>query len=89
MLLDGFIFGLIATTSLVAALFFLRFWRRTRDFLFAAFALAFLFQAATTTAMVFIADRNPDNFHPWMYLTQLCTYLLILAAIVRKNRRSR
>jgi hypothetical protein len=86
MLLDGFIFGLIATTSLVAALFFLRFWHRTRDLLFAAFALAFLFQGGTAIAMVYIHDANPDSFHSWMYVTQLCTYLLILAAILRKNR---
>lgn len=89
MLLDGFIFGLIATTSLVAALFFLRFWRRTRDFLFASFAIAFLLQAATAVAMVFVPDANPDSFHPWIYLAQLCTYLVILAAIVRKNRGTR
>jgi hypothetical protein len=86
MLLDGFIFGLITTTSYVAALFFLRFWRRTRDFLFAAFAIAFLVQGTTALAMVHIHDADPDAFHPWMYVTQLCTYLVILVAIIRKNK---
>lgn len=89
MLLDGFIYGLTATSSLVAALFFLRFWRRTGDLLFASFALAFFFQGALSTAMVFLHDANQDSIHPWMYVMQLCTYLLILLAILRKNRRTR
>jgi hypothetical protein len=86
-LFDGFMLGFVATASLVAAMFFLRFWYRTHDFLFFAFAVAFLFQAATSLASVFL--RKPDGVSPWLYIGQLCTYLLILAAILRKNRRAR
>lgn len=83
MLLDGFSLGFLATTSLVAAIFFLRFWVRTRDFLFLAFAIAFAFEALSRTAMVFM--NHPDA-GSWIYAVRLGTYLLILFAILRKNR---
>jgi hypothetical protein len=84
---DGFMLGFVATASLVAAMFFLRFWHRTRDFLFLAFAIAFLYQAISSTGSVFLAQLNSVN--EWFYFVQLCTYLLILAAILAKNRRAR
>ena len=87
MLFDGFILGFVATTSLVASMFFLRFWHRTRDFLFIAFSIAFFFQGVTSTASVFLSQ--PNGVRTWLYIGQLCTYLLILAAILRKNRRAR
>ena len=42
----AFVSGLIAMAYAVAGVFFLRFWRRTRDSLFAAFGLAFWLFAA-------------------------------------------
>jgi hypothetical protein len=87
MLLDGFTLGFIATSSVVAAMFFLRFWRRTGDFLFLAFATAFLLQAISSTVNIFTS--NPDSVRSWMYVPQVCAYLLILLAILRKNRSAR
>ena len=40
--LYDFLSGAVALGFFVCALFFLRFWRRTRDALFLAFALAFV-----------------------------------------------
>ncbi len=39
--LEAFLLGVIATSSLTAGVFFLKFWRKTRDSLFLAFGLAF------------------------------------------------
>jgi hypothetical protein len=86
MLFDGFVIGFVATSSLVAAMFFFRFWQRTRDFLFIAFSIAFFFQALTSAASVFL--NHPNGVRAWLYVGQLCTYVLILAAILRKNRRA-
>jgi hypothetical protein len=83
---DGFILGFVATAALVAGMFFLRFWRRTHDILFLAFATAFLFQAAASTATVFM--RNPIGVSFWFYLGQILTYLLIILAILSKNFRN-
>lgn len=86
MLIEGFSQGFVATASLVAAIFFLRFWTRTRDFLFIAFAIAFGAEAITRTIM---ALKNiPDTGYSWVYVERLLEYLFILFAILRKNRKS-
>ena len=87
MLIDGFSLGFIATASLVAAMFFLRFWKRTGDFLFLAFAIAFGAEAITRTIMALkhISDTN----YSWVFVERLLEYLFILLAILRKNRRAR
>lgn len=85
MLIEGFSQGFVATASLVAAMFFLRFWMRARDFLFMAFAIAFAAEAITRTIMVL--KGIPDTNYSWVYVERLLEYLFILFAILRKNRR--
>jgi hypothetical protein len=81
-----FLSGLITMGYLVAGLFFLRFWRRTGDPLFLAFALAFwllgLTQALLALANVPIEERS------WLYLIRLAAFSLILFSIWSKNRRA-
>ena len=84
MTLYDFLSGAVAFGFLVAGLFFLRFWSRTRDFLFLAFAAAFwllgLGQALLALASV------PQEERSWLYLIRLAAFTLILIAVVRKNR---
>ena len=84
MLID-FLSGAITMGFIVAGLFFLRFWRRTRDSLFVAFALAFwllgLGQALLSFTDIPVEERS------WLYLLRLAAFLLILVSIWRKNRR--
>ncbi len=84
--IEGFLLGVIATSSLAAGLFFLRFWRDTRDSLFLAFAAAFLIEAGNRTAMMFAV--HPNDASTWLYLVRCLAFLLIVAGIVYKNRRS-
>lgn len=86
MLIDGFSLGFLATASLVVAMFFLRFWTRTRDFLFLAFAIAFAVEAGMRVAMVFM---NLPDANSGVYIARLASYLLVLGAILRKNRSAR
>jgi hypothetical protein len=85
MILITFLSGAVTALFLIAALFFLRFWRKMRDGLFLAFAWAFLLlglgQALLTLAVI------PDEERSWLYLVRLAAFALILAAIIRKNRR--
>ncbi|HEU4621457.1 MAG TPA: DUF5985 family protein [Burkholderiaceae bacterium] len=77
--------GAIAACSLIAALFFLRFWRSSHDRFFLWFALSFLIEAVNR---VFIAvDFGIDEAAPVAYMIRLVAYGLILYAIVEKNRR--
>ena len=81
-----FLSGAVTFGFLVAGLFFLRFWRKTRDGLFLAFAAAFVLLGVNQALLVFsgipVEERSP------IYLLRLTAFLLIIVAIVRKNARS-
>ncbi len=83
-MIDGFLVGVIATASLAAGLFFLRFWRDTRDSLFLAFGIAFLIEGVNRA--VLIRTEHPNEGSPWVYLVRCFAFLIILAGIVNKNR---
>jgi hypothetical protein len=82
-IIEAFLVGVIATSSLIAGVFFLKFWRKTRDFLFLAFGLAFVIEALNRCAFLFLAKPNEGN--PYIYIVRLFAFLLILSAILRKN----
>lgn len=84
--LDLFLLGYIAAASIVAALFFLRFWKETRDFLFMAFALFFVVQGATRALA--LSTASPNVVVDWEYALRLGAVLVVVAAILRKNARS-
>ena len=75
--------GATAMGFLVAALFFLRFWRRTADGLFAAFAVAFVLMAANQATPVLLGLRSEEI--SGVYILRLAAFLLIILAILRKN----
>jgi hypothetical protein len=79
--------GAVAMASCVATLFFLRFWRQTRDEFFLLFAAAFGIDAATR--LVLGVGRLSEETEPLIYLARLVTFGLIIVAIVRKNRPNR
>ena len=75
--------GAICMGSLVIALFFLRFWRTSKDRFFLYFALSFAiegvhrFYSALDPAL---SEASPEH-----YLIRLLAYALILWAIIEKN----
>jgi hypothetical protein len=75
--------GMVTAGYLACGLFFLRFWSRSRDFLFLAFAAAFWLLALNAAAVTLIPA--PDERRAWFYLLRVAAYLLIAVAIVRKN----
>jgi uncharacterized membrane protein HdeD (DUF308 family) len=79
--------GAVAMASFVAALFFLRFWRQTRDVFFLLFAVAFGLDAASRIALA--VSQVSEETEPLFYLARLFMFGLILVAIVQKNRPSR
>lgn len=79
-----FLNGANVMGTAVAALFFLRFWRQTGDRLFASFALAFALLGANWLAL---SLTSPDyELRPLLYLIRLAAFVLIIAAIIDKNR---
>jgi hypothetical protein len=79
--------GAVAMASFVATLFFLRFWRQTRDPFFLLFALAFGLDAATRLTLGL--SHVSDETEPLFYLARLVTFGFIIVAIVHKNRSKR
>jgi uncharacterized protein DUF5985 len=84
---NSIMLGAVAMASSIAALFFLRFWRQTRDTLFLLFSVAFAVDALTRLALGLGNVSNEQE--PLFYLARFITFGLILAAIANKNRGSR
>jgi uncharacterized membrane protein len=72
----------------IAGLFFLRFWRETRDRLFLAFAVAFWMLALQRMALIIVPEPATDTVTS-LYLIRLAAFVLILLAILDKNRAHR
>jgi hypothetical protein len=83
--LEVLLMGAIAMASAVAALFFLRFWRDTGDRLFAIFSAAFILLGITRIGLA-MSQTHSEGQTYW-YWVRLAAFLLILIAIVDKNRR--
>ena len=80
-----FFSGAVTLGFLVAAGFFLRFWRQTADRLFLAFALAFvLFALNQALASWLTVVIEPASL---IYGLRVLGFVIILGAIVDKNAR--
>ena len=76
--------GALAMGFAVAGLFFVRFWRDTRDRLFAFFALTFFILAVNRVGTAFIVEQAERGDH--LYWVRFFAFALILLAVVDKNR---
>lgn len=83
----AFINGALTMGFAVAGFFFLRFWARTRDGLFIAFALAFWLLALNAGLVILLGQ--PREELSFVYLLRLAAFLLIIVAILRKNMGAR
>ena len=82
--LATFLSGAVALGYVVCGLFFLRFYRSTRDPLFRSFALAFFLLGIGQTVLTLW--QTPTEQRAPIFLFRLAAYALIIVAIVRKNR---
>jgi len=81
-----FLSGAVTLGYLVAAGFFLRFWRKTADRFFLAFGAAFvLFALNQFLAAVLAVVSEPASL---IYALRVLGFILIIAAIVDKNVRN-
>jgi peptidoglycan/LPS O-acetylase OafA/YrhL len=78
-----FLHGMVTMGFLIAGLFFLRFWRRTKDRLFIVFALAFWLLALNQAFLGFAGDTDPNE--SWEFLPSLGAFGLLILAILIKN----
>ena len=85
MTLYDFLSGAVTLGFLLCGLHFLGFWKRTRDSLFLAFAFAF-WLLGLNQALLALADI-PVEERSWVYLLRLAAFVLIIIAVVAKNRK--
>lgn len=80
-----FLSGAIAMASFAAAFVFMRFHRKVEDRFFLFFAAAFAFFGLERVVLIII--RGMDEHYPQVYLIRLLGFVLIIAAILDKNKK--
>jgi hypothetical protein len=76
--------GAILLGHAVIGLYFLRFWRQTRERLFGWFAVAFFILAVERIIIITVVPEI--RHHPLFYCTRLVAFLVIAWAIWDRNR---
>lgn len=82
--MSQFLSGAIMMACWVAGLFFFRFWKKTADRLFAIFAVAFWMLASERLILAMIQEAN--EVRGYVYIIRFLAFVLILWAIIDKNR---
>lgn len=78
-----FFLGVFTALCFVAGLYFLKFWRKTRDPLFLAFAASFFVRGFNDGIRV--SMPHPNEATLWSFAVSAASSLLIVIAIVKKN----
>jgi len=81
-----FISGAMGVASLVIGFFFTQFYKKLGDRFFLLFAIAFYILAFERVVLLFYQVKNETQ--PAVYLIRLAAFIIILAAIVDKNRKT-
>lgn len=85
--LSNFLGGAIVFGFCLTGLYFLKFWRRTRDPFFGIFALAFFIMGVGRVVEAIV--RNAHASTPAVYVFRLVAFGIIIYAIVQKNMASK
>ena len=81
---NQFLSGAICMAYVVVTIFFLKFWKKTRDSLFLCFAAAFvLFTIVRISLSVISQESEARGF---LYLGRGLAVLLIVVAVIQKNK---
>lgn len=83
-----FMWGVLSMSSAVAALFFVRFWRASRERLFVFFALAFAGLTANWIGLAIIDHPTDEAQQEYAYVVRLLAFVILIIGIIDKNRRS-
>jgi len=77
-----FLYGIIFASALTATIFFLQFWRNTKDRLFLYFGLCFGLLGIERLILAFMSLEKEHT----VFFIRLLAFSLIIVAIVQKNR---
>jgi hypothetical protein len=85
--INDVISGALVMGYLIAAIFFLKFYKTTKDRLFALFAAAFAILSCQRVALALTTKTVEDTV--LIYIIRLIAFLIILFAIIDKNIQSK
>jgi len=81
--MDQILSGMYVAGYAIAGLFFLRFWRASRDRLFIFFSVAFW--VLGLQRLMLAVSTVPTEDQTYLYVIRLIAFLIILYAIIDKN----
>lgn len=86
-----FLSGITFITFAASGVFFLKFYKTSRDPFYLYFCLAcWLLAIERVAILVFIGPaKTSGESSPWVYLIRLIAFLMIMIAIINKNRNRR
>ena len=70
---------------MMVGLFFLKFWRKTKDRFFLNFSIAF-FMLSFERWLLLKWGGNVDETETWVYFVRLAAFIMIAVSIIDKNR---
>jgi hypothetical protein len=79
--------GALMMACFVVGMFFMKFWRKSHDKLFFMFALAFFTLSIERLVLGYLGTNN--EISPKVYFFRMSAFLIILFAIINKNRDSK
>lgn len=91
--LGSFFAGIAMCAFLASAIFFLKFWRASGDKFFLYFSVAcglLAFERVLLLILlpdIHIGAHTPES-QAWVYLVRLAAFLVIIGAVIERNRKS-
>ena len=82
-----FVWGVLAMGCLVVAVYFLHYWRSSRERLFMFFSAAFALMAVQWTLSALTG--TDESQHSYLLILRILAFLSIIAGVMDKNRRDR
>jgi hypothetical protein len=75
--------GAVIMGDVIAAVFFVRYWRLTNDRFFLFFSASFI--AIAVSRVVVDENLPPVGYEPFGYMIRILSYVFIIAGIMYKN----
>jgi hypothetical protein len=85
-IVQAFLSGALCVAFAAIGMFFFRFWKTAHDRFFAIFAAAFWVLALERVILLVVGPEH--EMRPFVYVVRLVAFLIIIAAIIDKNRTS-
>lgn len=82
-----FMWGVLATGCLMVAIFFVHYWRSSRERLFVYFSAAFGLMTVQWVASAL--SGTDEEHHAYLLILRILAFICIIAGIVDRNRRDR